>query len=201
MEESATSPTLLERIRDPKDIAAWTQFEKRYGELIVRYARGRGLQHADAEDIRQVVMLAISKVMPRFQYSRAKGRFRHYLGRVVRNAVSQWASRPRKTAALLDIDAAIASADGEPEGIDKQWEEEWVRLHYRMAMEKVRATHDPQSVAIFDRLLLGDSIATLATEFNTTAQAVQKVKQRIRDRLKELIAEQVKAEEGEGADS
>ncbi|MCH9003397.1 MAG: hypothetical protein IIC02_12565 [Planctomycetes bacterium] len=48
---------------------------------------------------------------------------------------------------------------------------------------------------IFDRLLAGDTVNTVAGDYQTTTQAVHKVKQRIRDRLKELIAAQVKDED------
>ena len=66
-------------------------------------------------------------------------------------------------------------------------------------MQTVRATFDPKSVQMFDRLLAGDGVKRLASEFQTTTQAVHKVKQRIRDRLKELIADQVKEEDDGGS--
>src|SRR3954469_2676729 len=119
MDWTSTHPSLLERLRDAGDAAAWREFDRRYGELIVRYARARGLQQADAEDVRQAVLLSLSRSMPRFEYSPARGRFRHYLGRVVRNAVSRWGSRrgcpPGAAGALSLVDAADLPADGTDE--------------------------------------------------------------------------------------
>lgn len=202
MEWQTTQPSLLVRIRDGSDAAAWREFDHRYGELIARYARGRGLQPADAEDVRQMVMINLSKAMPRFEYSPQKGRFRYYLGRVVRNAIANWASRPNRASGSLDVYEADLAVNLRPTGasdsaepVDELWEQEWVRHHYRLAMQTVRLLHDPQSVEMFDRLLEGESVAEVAVAFRTTTQAVHKVKQRIRDRLTELIARQIREEE------
>src|SRR5688572_18449843 len=56
MDISDTRPSLLKRVRDPRDAEAWRQFEGRYGELVLAYCRARGLQPCDAEDVRQLVM-------------------------------------------------------------------------------------------------------------------------------------------------
>ncbi len=45
-----TRPSLLERVRDPANDAAWAEFDRSYGELILRYCHRCGLQHSDAED-------------------------------------------------------------------------------------------------------------------------------------------------------
>ncbi len=73
MSSSTTSPTLLSRVRNPADKVAWREFDARYGEMIVRYGRRRGLQHADAEDIRQIVMVRLSKALLAFNYSPRRG--------------------------------------------------------------------------------------------------------------------------------
>jgi hypothetical protein len=84
---------------------------------------------------------------------------------------------------------------GSDEDPDEMWEQEWVRHHYRVAMETVRKTFEPRSVQMFDRLLAGGPVDSVAVEFDTTPQAVHKVKQRIRNRLMDLIAAQVREED------
>ena len=60
--ESATSLTLLGRLRDaPNDPESWSQFVQRYGRVIEQWLRGWGLQEADAQDVKQNVLLALSK--------------------------------------------------------------------------------------------------------------------------------------------
>jgi len=53
---------------------------------------------------------------------------------------------------------------------------------------------------MFERVLAGDSMDDIACAFDTTTQAVHKIKQRIRQRMRELIAEQV-LDEGPDAEA
>ena len=62
-------------------------------------------------------------------------------------------------------------------------------------MVSVRRTFEERSVRIFERLLAGASTDEVAADFELSTQAVHKVKQRIRNRLKELISAQIAEEE------
>ena len=46
-----TRPSLLLRVRDVNDDAAWAQFVEIYTPLIYAYCRSRGLQDSDAADV------------------------------------------------------------------------------------------------------------------------------------------------------
>lgn len=190
-----THPSLLLRVRDPSDHAAWREFDERYGELIVRYCRSRGLQHPDAEDVRQVVLISLASALRRFEYAPARGRFRSYLGRAVRNAITRHARRPG--AATCRLETPVAD-DASVEERDAMWEQEWVRHHLRVAMRTIRQTFEPRSVTAFDRLLAGATTEQVARELEMSTDAVHKAKQRIRDRLKRLIAAQLDDEDGLG---
>lgn len=190
-----TQPSLLSRIRNPADKDAWRDFDEQYGELIVRYARSRGVQQSDAEDIRQVVMLNLARAMNQFQYSPAKGKFRNYLGRVVRNTIIQLNSRPKIKQNALDSYVTDTVPSEEYVNNDELWDQEWMRHHYRMAMKTIRISFDPKSIEVFDRLLAGELVTHVATSFNLTTQAVHKIKQRIRNRLKIQIAVQIQEED------
>ncbi|MHC4990773.1 MAG: RNA polymerase sigma factor [Planctomycetota bacterium] len=188
-----TQPSLLLRVRDPADYAAWCEFDRRYGELIVRYCHRLGLQSSDAEDVRQIVLMNLSRALRGFEYQPQRGRFRSYLGRVVRNAVTRYRTCPRTARrALQEEDGLDAPAADETDG---QWEQEWMHHHLRHAMQVIRRSHDPRALEIFESLLAGTSVAQVAREHDMTTDAVHKVKQRVRDRLKQLIAAQVAEEE------
>jgi RNA polymerase sigma-70 factor (ECF subfamily) len=190
-----THPSLLARVRDPQDVEAWREFEARYRDLIRRYCRSRGLQEADAEDVSQLVLLALSRALASFAFDPARGRFRDYLGRVVHNAVVRHAARPRRPADLLDtavLDALIGSVDA---ARDERWEREWMMHHYRLALEGERAEHSAETLAIFERLLAGESVAAVAESCAMTPDAVYKIRQRVRDSLRERIDRQVRDED------
>lgn len=195
-----TQLTLIARLRDPKDELAWQRFESRYRDLVVRFSIRQGVQAADAEDVAQAVFASLLSAMQGFAFDPAKGRFRDYLFRAVRNEIHRQKSKARRpiggspVLVMADMDQAAdrsgAAAD------EKAFEEEWIDHHFRLALTEIRRTHSPESVAIFERLIAGDSVEATAARFATTEQAVHKIKQRVRDRMQELIRQQI-AEEGE----
>jgi len=199
MDAGVTRASLLTRVRDPSDQAAWREFEARYGDLILGYARARGLQHADAEDVRQGVLVKLSRTLRGFEYQPARGRFRDYLRRVVRTVLIDERSRPNALRNAVDGSMIEAVSTEDPDVPDVLWEREWTDHHYRRALRTIRETFEPRSVELFERLVAGEDLAALAARFGTSEQAVHKVKQRIRERMKELIAAQVREEDGRDA--
>jgi len=195
MTDHITQPSLLSRVRDPRDLEAWTDFEKKYRDLLLTYASRRGLQPADAEDVRQQVMFNLAKYLRDFQYDASRGRFRSYLGRMVRHVVAQHHAKRKDDEVALDskIQAAVpGDDDSEADGL---WEEEWMNHHYRLAMDTIRSKVDEKTAAVFEQFIAGKSAEEIATAHDMTNDAVQKIKQRMRDRLKEQIARQIKEED------
>lgn len=195
MAQGSTHPSLLSRVRDPADSGAWREFESQYGPLMLGYCRRLGLQLTDAEDVRQVVLSDLSKTLPRFQFQPQRGKFRTYLGRVVKNAISRHLHRHDRSDRTLDS-TVLASTPGKDDAdFDEKWEQEWVLHHYRLAMQVMRSTYDARSLCVFDELVAGKSIGDVATEFDVTPEAVRKIKQRVKERLREIVATQIHEED------
>lgn len=194
MPHEATQPSLLLRLRNPEDEDAWREFSAKYRDLVIGYCRRRGVQPADCDDILQMVWMNLAKGLRSFEYDPTLGRFRDYLRRVVRSAIARHFSRPNPARCALDTTMLAVTPAGDTDN-DPHWEAEWVDHHYRLAMETVRRTFDARSVAIFDLLLAGDTVAALARTFSTTEQAIHKIKQRIRDRMVVLVEQQIRAED------
>jgi RNA polymerase sigma factor (sigma-70 family) len=191
-----TRISLLSRIRDPDDDDAWREFEVQYRDLILGYCLRRGLQRDDAEDVLQVVMSSLSTVFRRgFQYSSRRGKFRSYVGRVVANAVARAKSRPRDQLRHLDTEVERALAAPAAGKDDLVWEDEWVQHHFRRAMRTVQRCFEKKTVAMFRELLHGRPVDWVAREYEVSTDTVYKAKQRVRERLEELICSQVAAEE------
>ncbi|MFG0317425.1 MAG: sigma-70 family RNA polymerase sigma factor [Planctomycetota bacterium JB042] len=189
-----TRPTLLSRVRDLDDHDSWREFDERYRDLILGYGRRRGLQATDAEDVRQIVMLNLARGLRSFRYEPGKGRFRDYIGWTTRHAIADLV-RSRQLGAPVES-PSFAADDGDVDRErDLEWEKEWMLHHYRLAMRTVRRTADAKSVRVFERLLAGDNVEVVAEEMAMTADAVHKVKQRMRDRLKAAVATQLRDEE------
>lgn len=180
-----------------QDRVAWHQFEDRYREMLLRFCRKRGLQHADADDVVQTVFVNLARALPGFIYDSQRGRFRDYLFQRVRGAIAAWARRTNGRPRALDIhnDTALASGDAASEDESAAWQDEWVAHHYRLALEAVRGMFDPRSVELFGRNLTGESVSALAVAYGMTDHAVYACRRRIRARMQELIARQVAEED------
>ncbi len=56
-----TSESLMLRMKDPADAAAWSTFLAIYRPVVYRLARSRGLQDAVADDSTQQVFVCIAR--------------------------------------------------------------------------------------------------------------------------------------------
>ena len=91
-----TRNTLLARLYDAEDQAAWAEFSRLYGPLIYRVARRRGLQDCDAQDIAQRVLWIVSQSASDWREGNLQGRFRGWLKRVSTNAALNLLQREAK---------------------------------------------------------------------------------------------------------
>jgi RNA polymerase sigma-70 factor (ECF subfamily) len=199
MGSETTSPSLLARLRNPQDEAAWRTFESRYRDLIRRFCRRRGLQTADAEDVSQLVLLAMTRTLPGFQYMPERGRFRDYLGRVAENAVRQHLKSPTRSDLLLETSVLAEITTVEEGPLEPAWLDEWTQHHLGLAMQAVRAKTSPESLALFQRLLAGETVAEVARATGSSIDAVYKAKQRVAERLRHEIEGQLRDEDPDAA--
>ena len=61
-----TRASLILRLPDAADARAWDEFVAIYVPLLYRLARQKGLQHADAEELSQEVLVAVSRAVHRW---------------------------------------------------------------------------------------------------------------------------------------
>lgn len=199
MGPEATRLSLLARARDPADATAWAEFEHRYRDLVYQYALARGLQFCDADDVCQIVFVRLSKYLRSFAYSPERGRFRSYLGAIVRNVISDQMKCPESRRRPVDENEARLDELPDPRAleVDERWDQEWVNHHCRIALATVRRTFDPRSVAVFEALLAGSSPESVAADRGCSLDAVVKIRQRVRARMQELIERQIRDEDDE----
>jgi RNA polymerase sigma-70 factor, ECF subfamily len=193
-ETFSTRATLLALVRDSADDEAWQRFERTYREMLIRYGRSRGLQQADAEDAVQTVFAKLAVGLRRFEYDPARGRFRDYLFRCVRSAISDLKCPMPGPAAVVRFEQS-RSESRQSAADASLFEQEWVDHHYRMAMASVRTTAEPRSIEVFEAVLAGRSVREIAATLGMSEAAVYKAQQRIRDRLRDRIAEQIREED------
>ena len=96
------------------DAAAWGQFVELYAPPVYACARRQGLQDADAADLTQDVLRAVSGAFRRGDYDVARGRFRAWLFTVVRNRLRDFFARhePQLQGEILLGSIGWASREG-----------------------------------------------------------------------------------------
>jgi RNA polymerase sigma factor (sigma-70 family) len=94
--ESQTRASLLCAVRDPRDERAWAAFSRRYEGFIRACCRAQGLGSQAADELTQDVLVKLVEAMPKFVYKPAARGFRHWLSRVIANAVNDHWRRVRR---------------------------------------------------------------------------------------------------------
>lgn len=193
--QSTTHGTLLARVADGTDPAAWREFCDRYSDLIRGFATRQGLQPADCDDVVQESLVSLTKAMPGFQYDPSRGKFRSYIKTVVLHAIFKNSRQKEGQAALGDIEQ-LAHTASEDETVEQAWDSEWRAYHLRLAMSVIESEFNKSDRAAFQMYAVEDCDAReTATKLGMSIEQVYQAKARVLRRLSEIIEQQV-ADEG-----
>lgn len=90
-----TRPTLLRRMEDAEDHAAWWTFQQRYQTAVLRIARGAGLSDPEANEVLARTIEAVWKSLGTYDPGRG-AKFRSWLAGIVHHRIhEQVRRRPR----------------------------------------------------------------------------------------------------------
>ncbi len=127
-----TRASLIQRIACTEDAQAWDDFLRLYQPVVYRLAVRQGLQHADAEELVQDVMLAVARKVEAWDPNPERGRFRSWLSRIARNLIINYLTR-RKLQTWGTGDSGMQSLleqQGDPDGTLSNW----LELEYRRSL-------------------------------------------------------------------
>jgi RNA polymerase sigma-70 factor (ECF subfamily) len=187
-----TRPSLLIRVRDPADQAAWQEFVEIYRPVILRLARQKRLQAADAEDVAQEVLAAVAKAIEQREHDPKRAKFRTWLHRVANNAILD-ALTSRKPdlgsgdSALLAVLNQHESHSGPDSDLLRL---EYRREVFRWAARQVRKEFREETWEAFWRSAVeGRSVAVVAKELAKDSGAIYAARSRIIRRIQEKVSE------------
>lgn len=89
-----TPVSLLDRLRDRPDVAAWKRWFALYEPLLRRWIGQHALQPTDADDVVGEVLVTVVRELPRFRHGERTGAFRRWLRTILVHRLRQmWAAR------------------------------------------------------------------------------------------------------------
>lgn len=187
-----TSESLIVRVRDPSNRAAWDQFEQIYRPIIFRIARARGMQHCDAQDLVQQVLLSVAYAIENYERYNDGTRFRNWLSRITRNAILKSLSRRPSDRAtggseIVNLMSEIPAADSETDAlIEREYQRE---IYQRAAARVRREVQEPTWLAFELTVLQGQSIEQACRALGLSSGSVYAARSRIIRRLRDAVRE------------
>ena len=185
-----TRDTLLARLHDPADRQAWEQFASIYQPLVYRAALRRGLQDADAMDVSQRVLLAVSNAAHSWKEGNPKGQFRGWLSRVTSNVAINVIQREGKFQAAGDSDAwELLNQQADSPELSQMWQQERKLELFRYAAKLVSPKFTTENWQCFWRTSIeNESIENVAQDLGKSVGAVYAARSRILASIRQQVA-------------
>ena len=185
-----TSQTLLLRIREPSDGAAWSEFARLYTPLLRKFALLRGVEAQDVDDLVQEVLKTVSQAIRGFKYDAERGTFRSWLFIVTRSKVARHfkaqARSPRGTGS--ETVRLMLEAQPAPEE-EQDWDLEYRRRMFAWAAELVQQEVAEKTWRAFWMMTVEEKTAADAAKaLGMTTGAAYVAKSRVIARMRERIA-------------
>lgn len=195
-----TEPTLVRRLADASDDAAWNRFDELYRPMIYRFARAEGLQHDDAETLVAEVMGRVFRAASRWSGGETREpvsglqqrpeKFRAWLRRVAKNALLNLVTRQLKQRGTGGTSHQL-SLLGRPqadESARRRWETEHRQHLFRLAARDVQAGVDELQWTIFWQTHVDNApIVEVASQTHHSIGAIYAIRSRILKRLRMTV--------------
>ena len=186
-----TRVSLIGKLHDLASEEAWTEFAGLYRPLIIRIARARGLQLADAEDLAQDVLATVAKAISSFDAD-ADGLFRGWLYKITRNLCVNHLTRCKGPVGSGDSNVQrMLQQQPADEATITLFQIEHRRLRFRQAAEQIKSNFNESTwLSFWMTAVEGRSIASVAAELAKSNGAVRVARCRVLARLKETLQSQ-----------
>jgi RNA polymerase sigma factor (sigma-70 family) len=179
-----TRETLLMRLRQKRDDLSWEEFNSAYERYIYLIIRGMKMNHHDAEDLVQTVMLAIWEKIPDFDYQPHYSKFRTWICRITRNKVVDYIRRSTSESRKregVNIDEVTL-----PE-VEAIAEREWKAHVTDTAWNNIQSEFQENVLECFKLLKQGKSAKDVAEALDIAESSVYVYSKRVREKFMKEI--------------
>lgn len=181
--------SLIEKIRNPTDARAWSEFVAIYEPLIVETCRRKGLQHADSIDVAQEVLTRVANSVAGFRYDKPNATFRGWLYRITRNLTIDFLRRRAKDPLAKSTSPTELHRLPHPSREEsREFEQSFQRRMFLVVASQVESTVKPQTWLAFWKVEVEQRDAALvAKELGMTRGAVYVAKCRVLAKLRREV--------------
>lgn len=202
-------------MKDIGDDASWRDFFEAYWELIYNLARKTGLGDAEAQDVVQDTVIAVSRNIAGFRIGSQHGSFKAWLLQQARWRIADQFRRRDKLAARFpgldtanqnqkgsnDAETGTATANRIPDPAtlqsDAAWDVEWEKHLLKAGLERLKAKVSVKQFQMFDlHALQGLSAKETARTLGSSIMAVHMATSRLRRQLRREVAQMQRSKEG-----
>lgn len=189
----STRYSLVLRIQDPQNNAAWAEFVAIYEPIIYHFVCRQGLQHADACDLSQEVFRRVAGAARQWQPDEARGTFRSWLFRISKNLIIDFLRQQQRQLGRASGDSAVQrTLEGQPAQTDASTsiELEYRRHLFQLAGRSIQQEFSPDTWQAFWKTTIeSQSITSVAAQQNMTTGAVYIARSRVLARLRQRVKE------------
>lgn len=191
MREPETHQSLIVRLKDRRNEAAWAEFHAAYEPFLAQLVRRQGAPARHAADVTQQLLLAVARSVDGWRDDGKAASFRRWLARVARNVAIKFMSRERRAVSGRGGTDFLEQLEHEPD--DAERERLDARYEYELiiwAAEQVRGTfRDSSWNAFWATQIEGRNVAEVAKELGVSAGSIYMSRSRIVARIREKIEE------------
>ena len=185
----ATRHSLIVKLRDPADSAAWSEFVELYEPLVYRLARRKGLQDADSRDLVQEVFRAVAGAVDRWDPDR--GSFRGWISRIARNLTINFLARAGnhvRGSGATSIQDLLEAHPAHDQSATAVFEHEYKRQLFQSAAAAVKGEFAPATWQAFWQTAIEDRPpATVALELGLSLGSVYVARSRVLARIRRRV--------------
>ncbi len=185
-----TRASLILRLGDPADDAAWAEFVQIYEPMLMRLATRWGLQEADACEVVQETLMAVAGAVANYSSREHSGAFRGWLATITRNKLADHMSarsRPNLVSGDSNVDRWLNQLASEPSGLSL-WDWEQKQHVFSWAAAQVRKQVNENTWQAFHRTsVLGEPISDVAADLGIREGMVYVARSRVMARLRKCV--------------
>ena len=175
--------SLLDQVIQDSGSEAWQQLVATYTPALRKWIDRYGVQDADANDLLQEVLLAMSTELPNFQHSGRPGAFRNWLRQTLTHRLqNHWRSRkyrPEARGGSSHVDMLSALAADQSEA-SRLWDVEHDQMVVAQILQQIRSRFQSDTWEAFRLVVVeGKSASHVAAELGIPVDKVYVAKSRV----------------------